>query len=502
MKYILSLDQGTTSSRAILFDENGGIISISQKEFGQIFPQPGWVEHDANEILSTQFETAAEAVKQAGISATSIAAIGITNQRETTVVWDSDSGKPIYNAIVWQDRRTAEFCEVLKSSGQEKEFRDKTGLLLDAYFSGPKIGWILENIPGAKEKARLGKLRFGTIDSWLIWHLTKGKVHATDPSNASRTLLYNIHSETWDESLLNLMKVPLSMMPEVKESADNFGFAEFSNSIFGGLKIPIFSAIGDQQAALFGQACFEEGQAKNTYGTGCFMLMNTGGKSVKSESGLLTTIAWKLKGELIYALEGSVFIAGAAVQWLRDGLGLISQSSESETLAASVDDTGGVYFVPAFVGLGAPYWDMYARGTITGITRGTTKAHIVRATLEAIAYQTAEVLEAMEKDAGIHLNSLKADGGMTENNFLMNFQANILNLTVEKPENAESTAWGAAALAGIKAGLWDVKKLATLHPSEKSFFPKMENDVRKKLIDGWKKAVNGSLSGTNQGMEK
>ncbi|MEN9447200.1 MAG: glycerol kinase [Bacteroidota bacterium] len=486
-KYILALDQGTTSSRAILFDNNASIISSAQREFTQIFPQPGWVEHDPNEIWQTQIDVAREAVAKANIQPHEIAAIGITNQRETTIIWDKETGKPIYNAIVWQDRRTAGFCDELKNRGLESYIKENTGLVIDAYFSGTKVNWILNNVEGARQKAHEGRLCFGTVDSWLIWNLTKGKVHATDFSNASRTLLYNIKDLKWDEKLLQELDVPASLLPEVLPSSGNFGTTH--PDVFFNLEIPIAGVAGDQQSALFGQCCFTPGMAKNTYGTGCFMLMNTGTERVTSKHGLLTTIAWAIDGKIEYALEGSVFIAGAAIQWLRDGLKLIDTAPDSEYYAMKVEDTGGVYVVPAFAGLGAPYWDMYARGGIFGLTRGTEKAHLIRATLESLAFQTSDVLEVMEKDSNIQLKTLKVDGGACSNNLLMQFQADILNVKVERPKVIETTALGAAYLAGIHIGLYQKDFLEKNAISNTFFEPKMKIEKREKLIKGWKKAV-------------
>ncbi|MBP6664353.1 MAG: glycerol kinase GlpK, partial [Chitinophagales bacterium] len=446
-RYILALDQGTTSSRAILFNEKAQIVGIAQREFTQIYPQAGWVEHNPNEIWDTQLATAQQVLTQCGVTATQIAAIGITNQRETTVVWDKKTGKAIYNAIVWQDRRTADTCTDLKNKGFEPYIRENTGLVIDAYFSGTKIKWILDNVPDAREKAEKGQLLFGTIDTWLIWKLTNGKTHATDYSNASRTMLYNIANLAWDKQLLAELNIPAKMLPKVLNSSDNYGTT--TPELFGGTAIPITGVAGDQQAALFGQACFTQGMAKNTYGTGCFMLMNTGTERIRSKNGLLTTIAWGLNGTVEYALEGSVFIAGAAIQWLRDGLRLIDSAADSEFYANKVPNSDGVYVVPAFAGLGAPYWDMYARGAIFGLTRRTTKAHLVRATLESLAYQTRDVLKAMEADSGLKLRTLRVDGGACANNLLMQFQADILDTPVERPALVETTAMGAAYLAGI-----------------------------------------------------
>jgi glycerol kinase len=486
-KYILAFDQGTTSSRAILFDKNGNIVSVAQREFTQIFPQPGWVEHDPNEIWQSQIEVAREAVAKANIQPREIAAIGITNQRETAIVWDRETGKPISNAIVWQDRRTAGFCDELKTRGLEAYVKENTGLVIDAYFSGTKINWILNNVEGARQKAHEGKLCFGTVDTWLIWNLTKGKVHATDFSNASRTLVYNIKELKWDEQLLHEFDIPASLLPEVLPSSGLFGATH--PDVFFDLEIPIAGVAGDQQSALFGQTCFEPGMAKNTYGTGCFMLMNTGTERVVSQHGLLTTIAWSVDGKVEYALEGSVFIAGAAIQWLRDGLKLIDTAPDSEYYAMKVEDTGGVFVVPAFAGLGAPYWDMYARGGIFGLTRGTRKEHLIRATLESLAFQTYDILEVMEKDAGIQLKTLKVDGGACSNNLLMQFQADILEVKVERPKVIETTALGAAYLAGLAVGFYKKDKLADNEHISACFEPKMKQEKREKLLKGWKKAV-------------
>lgn len=490
-KYILALDQGTSSSRAILFDADTNIVAVAQKEFTQIFPQPGWVEHNPEEIWQTQLETAKEVVVKANILPSDIAAIGITNQRETTVVWDKDTGKPIYNAIVWQDRRTAAFCDDLKVRNLQEYVKENTGLVIDAYFSGTKINWILNNVEDARKKAHLGKLLFGTIDTWLIWNLTKGVVHATDYTNASRTMIYNIKDLKWDDKLCLELDVPTSILPEVLNSSDDFG--KTHRDVFFNEEIPITGVAGDQQSALFGQACFKEGSAKNTYGTGCFMLMNTGSKFVQSQSGLITTIAWGLDGKITYALEGSVFVAGAAIQWLRDGLKLIDTAKDSEYFALKVDDTEGVYVVPAFVGLGAPYWNMSARGAIFGLTRGTDKAHIIRATLESLAYQTNDILQAMQLDSGIQLKELKVDGGACANNLLMQFQADIINVPVERPKIIESTAMGAAFLAGMFVGLYSNEKIEQVRVVDNLFQPKMNEEKRNKLLKGWKKAISRSM---------
>ncbi len=489
-KYVLALDQGTTSSRAILFDKEAAIVAVAQKEFTQIFPKPGWVEHNPEEIWQSQIEVAREVVAKANIHPDEIAAIGITNQRETTIVWDKETGKPIYNAIVWQDRRMAAFCDTLKEKGWEDYVRENTGLVIDAYFSGTKINWILNNVEGARQKAHEGKLCFGTVDTWLIWNLTKGKVHATDYSNASRTLLYNIKELAWDVKLMEAIDVPSSMLPSVQASSGLFGTTH--PDVFFDLEIPITGVAGDQQSALFGQTCFEPGMAKNTYGTGCFMLMNTGSERVVSKHGLITTIAWGIDGKIEYALEGSVFIAGAAIQWLRDGLKLIDAAQDSEFFAMKVEDTGGVYVVPAFAGLGAPYWDMYARGGIFGLTRGTEKAHLIRATLESLAYQTYDILEVMEKDAGIRLKALRVDGGACANNLLMQFQADILNVKVERPKVVETTALGAAYLAGIAVDFFKKDQLVKEDHINACFEPKMKPEKREKLLKGWKKAIERS----------
>ncbi len=484
-KYILALDQGTTSSRAILFDQTGGIKALAQKEFQQIFPQAGWVEHDPLEIWSTQLQVAIEVLD--GVEKRDIAAIGITNQRETTLIWDKNSGEPIYNAIVWQDRRTANITDRLKKEGQEPFFQSKTGLVLDPYFSGTKITWILENVEGAREKAEQGKLAFGTVDSWLIWNLTGGKHHITDVTNASRTLLYNIYELDWDDELLDILNIPRSVLPEVHSSSSVYGSTV--NNLFGS-EIPISGIAGDQQAALFGQNCIEPGMVKNTYGTGCFMLMNTGKEVVKSNHNLLTTIAWQLEGKVEYALEGSVFIGGAIVQWLRDGLGIIQSSSEVEKIAAQVDDTDGVYLVPAFSGLGAPHWDPHARGTIVGMTRGTTSVHITRAALESIAYQSVDLLKAMEADSGIQLKQLRVDGGASVNNLLMQFQADLLGVPVIRPQITETTALGAAYLAGLAIGFWkDQNAISEQWVIEKKFDPIMSKDKVKTLYSNWLNAV-------------
>ncbi len=486
-QYILSLDQGTTSSRAIVFDKGGNIVSVAQKEFTQIFPQSGWVEHDANEIWSTQLGVATEAILKAGLSAKNIAAIGITNQRETVVVWDRNTHQPICNAIVWQDRRTASYCDQLKKDGTDEMIKNKSGLVTDAYFSGTKVKWILENVAGAKAKADKGDLCFGTIDSWLLWKLTHGKVHVTDVSNASRTLLFNIHNMQWDDDLLKLFDIPHSMLPEVRSSSEIYGMTE---TVLTAASVPVCGIAGDQQSALFGQMCTQPGMVKNTYGTGCFMLMNTGDKAVPSKNNLLTTVAWKINGQVQYALEGSVFIAGAVVQWLRDGLRLIQSSGEIEALALKVEDNGGVYMVPAFTGLGAPYWNQHARGTIVGISRGTENAHMARAALESIAFQTMDVLKAMEADSGIMIKELRVDGGATINNHLMQFQSDLLNTKVIRPSITETTALGAAYLAGLAVGYWnDIAEVEKYWQKEKVFSPLMEAGRRADLQKNWKRAI-------------
>lgn len=492
-KYIMALDRGTTSSRCIIFDKDGNIIKVAQKEFKQIYPNPGWVEHDAMEIWGSQSGVMREAVDTAGINPEEIAAIGITNQRETTVVWDKNTGKPIYNAIVWQCRRTSEICDNLKEKGLTECIREKTGLIIDAYFSATKVKWILDNVEGARERAEKGELLFGTIDTWLIWKLTGGKVHVTDYSNASRTMMYNINTLEWDKDILKELDIPEIMLPEVKESSCIYGYTD--SGLFADIRIPISGCAGDQQSALFGQNCFEEGTAKNTYGTGCFLLMNTGEKPVKSENGLLTTISWGVGGKVEYALEGSIFMGGASIQWLRDELRMIKSAADSEKYAMRVEDTNGVYVVPAFTGLGAPYWDMYARGTIVGLTRGAKKEHLIRATLESIAYQTKDVLEAMQNDAKMELKALKVDGGASNNNFLMQFQSDILNVKIDRPKIVETTALGAAYLAGLAVGFFkskeDIKKRWVC---DREFTPKMNEETREKSYKGWKKAVERSLA--------
>ena len=493
-KYIIALDQGTTSSRAVVFDSSQKIVGVVQKEFRQIYPKEGWVEHDPMEIWASQSGVLAEVIAKEGISQHDIIGIGITNQRETTIVWDKNTGKPVYNAIVWQCRRTAEICDELKKiEGLEEYVKENTGLLIDAYFSGTKIKWILDNVEGAREKAERGELLFGTVDTWLIWKLTNGKIHATDYTNASRTMIYNIKKLEWDEKLLNILGIPKSMLPEVKDSSGTFGYANLGGK--GGHRVPIAGAAGDQQAALFGQACFNKGDSKNTYGTGCFLLMNTGEELVRSNNGLITTIAIGLDGKVQYALEGSIFIGGASVQWLRDEMKLVNESSDTEYFARKAKDSGGVYVVPAFVGLGAPYWDMYARGAIVGITRGTNKNQIIRATLESIAYQTRDVLEAMQEDSGIKLNHLKVDGGAAANNFLMEFQSDILGSCVRRPVVLETTAMGAAYLAGLAVGFWESKEeIAKQWILDREFSPNMSEDERSKKYKGWKKAVKRAMA--------
>lgn len=486
-KYVMALDAGTTSNRCILFNEKGEICSMAQKEFTQYFPKPGWVEHDPGEIWSTQLAVARQAMNEIHASAADIAAIGITNQRETAIVWDKNTGKPVYNAIVWQCRRTSEYCDSLKEKGLTETFQKKTGLVIDAYFSGTKVKWILDHVEGARERAKRGELLFGTVETWLIWKLTKGAVHVTDYSNASRTMLFNINTLKWDDEILKELDIPKCMLPQAKPSSEIYG--ETDPSFFGG-RIPIAGAAGDQQAALFGQTCFEKGEAKNTYGTGCFLLMNTGETPVFSKNGLVTTIAWGIDGTVHYALEGSVFVAGAAIQWLRDELRLIDSASDTEYLAQKVEDSNGCYVVPAFTGLGAPYWDQYARGTIVGLTRGVNKDHIIRATLESLAYQVNDVLEAMEADSGILLSALKVDGGASANNFLMQTQADVSQAPVHRPNCVETTAMGAAYLAGLAVGYWkdkeDVKKNWSI---DRIFQPQIEKETRQKMLSGWKKAV-------------
>lgn len=491
-EYIMALDQGTTSSRAILFNRQGEIIKIAQKEFTQIYPKGGWVEHDPMEIWGSQSGVMREVIETAGIAPSEIASIGITNQRETTVVWDKHTGKPIYNAIVWQCRRTSDICDDLKNRGLEDKIKEKTGLLIDAYFSATKVKWILDNVEGAREKAQNGELLFGTIDTWLIWNLTRGKVHVTDYSNASRTMMYNIKQLKWDEDILRELGIPKTMLPEVKPSSYVYGNTD--EQMLAGARIPISGCAGDQQAALFGQTCFEEGTAKNTYGTGCFLLMNTGENLVKSKHGLLTTIAWGIDDKIEYALEGSIFMGGASIQWLRDELRMIKTAEDSEKYASRVLDTNGVYIVPAFTGLGAPYWDMYARGTMVGLTRGAKKEHIIRATLESIAYQTKDVLKAMEQDSNIKLKLLKVDGGASKNNFLMQFQSDILNVEIDRPKVVETTALGAAYLAGLSVGFYKSKdEITSKWAVDKRFKPGMDKEKIDKLYSGWSKAVSRAL---------
>lgn len=492
-KYILSIDQGTTSSRAILFNHQGDIIATAQQEFEQFFPEPGFVEHDANEIWTSVLACIAGVLRKADIHPSQVAGIGITNQRETTVIWDKHTGKPIHRAIVWQSRLTEDICQELRDAGHEETFKNKTGLLVDAYFSGTKVKWLLDNVPGAREKAGNGDLMFGTIDTWLVYQLSGGKAHVTDYSNASRTLMFNIYDLTWDEELLEILDVPKNMLPEVKQSSEVY--AHTIDYHFFGHEIPIAGIAGDQQAALFGQACFEKGMAKNTYGTGCFMLMNTGNKPVTSENGLLTTIAWGIDGNVEYALEGSVFVAGSAIQWLRDGLKIIDDSAESETYASQVDSTEGVYVVPAFVGLGTPYWDSDVRGAIFGLTRGTDKTHFIRATVEALAYQTKDVIDAMITDAGLELKTLRVDGGAVANDFLMQFQSDMLDVPVERPVVQETTALGAAYLAGLAVGFWqDQAEIARQWKNERTFTSEMTNEKRESLYEGWTKAVASARS--------
>lgn len=490
-KYIMALDAGTTSNRCILFNEKGEMCSVAQKEFTQYFPKPGWVEHDANEIWSSQLGVAVEAMAKLGITADDIAAIGITNQRETTIVWDKNTGEPVYHAIVWQCRRTSEYCDTLKEKGLTDKFREKTGLIIDAYFSGTKLKWILDNVEGVRERAERGELLFGTVETWLIWKLTKGKAHVTDYSNASRTLLFNIKDLTWDKEILEELNIPESMLPEAKPSSCVYGYSDAS---FFGKEIPIAGAAGDQQAALFGQTCFNPGEAKNTYGTGCFMLMNTGETPVYSKNGLVTTIAWGLDGKVNYALEGSIFVAGASIQWLRDELRIIDSAPDSEYMAKKVKDTNGCYVVPAFTGLGAPHWDQYARGTIVGLTRGVNKYHIIRATLESLAYQVNDVLQAMKADSGIDLAALKVDGGASANDFLMQFQSDIINAPVKRPCCVETTAMGAAYLAGLAVGYWNSKEDVIKNWAiDKVFSPVMSEEDRNVKVKGWNKAVKCSF---------
>lgn len=482
-KYIMALDAGTTSNRCILFDHSGKICSVAQKEFTQIFPKPGWVEHDANEIWSTMIGVVAEAMAKVNCAESDIAAMGITNQRETTIVWDKETGEPICNAIVWQCRRTSEYCDELKAKGLVEKIRSKTGLVIDAYFSATKLKWILDNVEGAREKAEQGKLLFGTVETWFIWKLTNGKVHVTDYSNASRTMMFNINTLQWDDEILSELNIPKSMLPEAKPSSCIYGYTSSGNT-------PIAGAAGDQQSALFGQTCFNAGEAKNTYGTGAFLLMNTGDRPVFSKNGLVTTIAWGLDGKVNYALEGSVFVAGAAIQWLRDEMRLIDSAADSEYMAGKVEDTNGCYVVPAFTGLGAPHWDQYARGTIVGLTRGVNKCHIIRATLESLAYQVNDILQAMQADSGIKLAALKVDGGASSNNFLMQFQSDVCNSPVERPECVETTAIGAAYLAGLAVGFWkDKNDVMANSKIERTFVPAMDDEKRNALIKGWNKAV-------------
>lgn len=490
-KYILSLDQGTTSSRAILFNKKGEVVHVAQREFTQIFPNPGWVEHNATEIWGSILAVMATCLAEAGVKPYQVAGIGITNQRETTVVWEKATGKPVYHAIVWQSRQTAEICEQLKEQGYEQLFRDKTGLLIDAYFSGTKVKWILDHVEGARAQAERGELLFGTIDTWLIWKLSGGKAHITDYSNASRTLMYNIYELKWDEELLEILTIPSSMLPEVRPSSEIY--IETVDDHFFGQNVPIAGIAGDQQAALFGQACYEKGMAKNTYGTGCFMLMNTGEHAVKSKNGLLTTIAWGLNGKVEYALEGSIFVAGSAIQWLRDGLRMFQHAADSENYAKRVSSTDGVYVVPAFVGLGTPYWDSDVRGAVFGLTRGTAKEHFIRATLESLAYQVKDVLHAMEADSGITLKGLRVDGGAVENNFLMQFQSDILDVLVDRPVIKETTALGAAYLAGLAVGYWESQEEIAIHwNKDKVFSPQMDEKEREDLYGGWKKAIHAA----------
>jgi glycerol kinase len=488
-QYILALDQGTTSSRSIIFNSSGSIISVAQKEFRQIYPKPGWVEHDPNEIWSSQAAVMAEALAKAGMEGSDIAAIGITNQRETTIVWDRTTGEPISNAIVWQDRRTSDYCDLLKKSGYSDIIKQKTGLLIDAYFSGTKVKWILDNVEGARQKAEEGKLAFGTVDSWLVWKLTDGKEHITDETNASRTLLYNIHSSSWDDELLKLLNIPQNMLPKVCSSSEIYG----QTILLSGASVPIAGIAGDQQAALFGQMCIQPGMIKNTYGTGAFLVFNTGKSPFESKNNLLTTVAWKVHNQSYFALEGSIFIAGAVVQWLRDGLGIINSSAEVEKLANTVDNNGGVYFVPAFAGLGAPHWDQFARGSLAGITRGTSAGHIARAALESIAFQTLDVVEAMQADSGINIKELRVDGGATVNDTLMQFQADVLGIPIIRPKIAETTALGAAYLAGLAVNYWKgIRDIESQWQINKTFYPKMKESKVKELTENWQEAVNRS----------
>ncbi|HDP74989.1 MAG TPA: glycerol kinase [Bacteroidales bacterium] len=491
-KYIMALDQGTTSSRALIFDQKGNIRSLAQKEFQQIFPQPGWVEHDPNEIWSSQVAVAAEAMSKIGINGQNLQAIGITNQRETTIVWDRNSGEPIYNAIVWQDRRTSSLCDELRAKGYTDTIQQKTGLVIDAYFSGTKVKWILDNVPGAREKANRGELAFGTVDTWLVWKLTRGRTHVTDVSNASRTMLFNINSLTWDKELLDLLQIPESILPRVGSSSEVY---DHTNTTFFATKVPIAGIAGDQQAALFGQMCTSQGMVKNTYGTGCFILMNTGKKPFQSKNNLVTTIAWQVNGDTYYALEGSIFIGGAVVQWLRDGLGIIKSSAEVEELARQVADNGDLYLVPSFTGMGAPHWDQYARGLMIGISRGTTRAHIARAALESIAFQTMDVLDVMVKDTGINLTELRVDGGASANNLLMQFQSDVLGINVVRPKTVETTAMGAAYLAGLATGYWNnIEEIANLWQLDRTFTPGMPAETLQKMKDKWADAVERAKS--------
>ncbi len=491
-KYVIALDQGTTSSRAIIFDKNTNIISTAQREFTQLYPEPGWVEHNPMEIWATQRSVLTEVIARSGISLKDVAAIGITNQRETTIVWDKKTGEPVYNAIVWQCRRTADICEKLKEKGLEEYIKEKTGLILDAYFSGTKLKWILDNVKGARERAEKGELLFGTVDTWLVWKLTAGKVHVTDYTNASRTMLFNIKELKWDKKILKELDIPENMLPEVRNSSEVYGYTKMGLTMGeeSGTDIPIAGMAGDQQAALFGQACFNSGDTKNTYGTGCFMLMNTGERCIKSSNGLLTTIAIGIDNKIEYALEGSVFIAGAAIQWLRDEMKFFSDAADTEYFATKIENNGGVYLVPAFVGLGSPYWDMYARGTIVGLTRGSNRNHIIRAALEAIAYQSKDLIEAMKEDSGLSFSTLKVDGGAVRNNFLMQFQADILNTDVLRPEITETTALGAAYLAGLAVGFWkDKENIVKNWKLNRKFTPNLSEELRNKYFKGWKKAV-------------
>lgn len=491
-KFIMALDQGTTSSRALIFDQKGNIRSMAQKEFQQIFPKPGWVEHDPNEIWSSQVAVAAEAMSKIGINGQNLHGIGITNQRETTIVWDRNTGEPIYNAIVWQDRRTSSLCDELRAKGFTDTIRQKTGLVIDAYFSGTKVKWILDNVPGAREKANRGELAFGTVDTWLVWKLTRGRTHVTDVSNASRTMLFNINTLTWDKELLDLLQIPESILPRVASSSEVY---DHTNTTFFATKVPIAGIAGDQQAALFGQMCASQGMVKNTYGTGCFILMNTGKKPFLSKNNLVTTIAWQVNGDTYYALEGSIFIGGAVVQWLRDGLGIIKSSAEVEELARQVPDNGDLYLVPSFTGMGAPHWDQYARGLMIGISRGTTRAHIARAALESIAFQTMDVLDVMAKDTGINLTELRVDGGASANNLLMQFQSDVLGINVVRPKTIETTAMGAAYLAGLATGYWkNIEEIANLWQLDKTFTPGMPAETLQKMKDKWADAVERAKS--------